>query len=1033
MAGGLGGLGGFGNILGAIGQSLLTSPRENPFQGLPSALQSVSKMSEHQAALAAMSTVAEKLGVPKELAASPEAMKLFIDHINATKLNQLRQQAAQGGTFTPPEDSPTSQPAMSVPGLQGSSGIPTTFNVAGGGVPGGLDGPGGLGGTAMAAGAAVPSFGEGAGRSGRPLTLRQGALSGAATEKGRAVFNGLVARGLSPVAAASITGNIRGESAFNPAAIGDQGTSGGLAQWHNERWSALKQRAAQQGKPWTDLDVQLDHLVSELKGPESGALAALTAARNPQEGALAFMRRFERPSNAEMARSGPLRASAAASALNLYGGGGGAPRAAANADVFAAPGLNINYAGDPKLSYGRTATANAKPFDSLVVHHTATPDLDSALSVLRKGDPKRGGQSFGYHFYIDKDGSITQGAPLSARTNHVAGSTGFNNASALGISLVGSGETTPAQEAAAAALGQRLAMTYGINPTRIAAHGEIDKGHQEDEGRSLAEQIRAGVSAPRPTQLASADPNAIPLPSGGIGQGGPGVGPNGPGIGQSGAPLNQVAAGRGRSLSVPIPAQTNIPIPAQTNIPPTPAATAPAAPPPTGTGDTRTKAAARAEFQRGMNILAASNGDPVLMKQAEIIMSSAKKYLEPSDIARRVSEAGLMGTPVGRAIIGGLPATAVEQLTEQQIPGYVSPSTLEQKKYRSAEEERAYQHSKAEHEARIAEAQRQYQNQFGERKFANEIARESLNFNLENKKFDYERYKTDRAYRQQVDNALIQNNFERQRLGYEGQRVGLEGEKFENTKQQQTIENQRAEAALRQQRDIATEGHDISRMTDAEKVGGAINAPERAPNILAGQAAEAARIANETTARGTATALTREAEAATNAGRMAARLMPALHEAREAYNELKKGGTGQFGGIGPSANNPSSRAIAARMPEWTPAFQNEMHRQRFDSAMAAIRSAKTAVDLKGQGPISNFERVLAGADLPDPAAVSAEVVEGAFTRLDRQLNAALELDRAVGLHGGQQPGAQRREEPSAPAPSRDGWIDMGNGVRVRRK
>src|SRR3954470_11643689 len=143
MAGGLGGLGGFGSVLGALGQSLLTSPRENPFQGLPAALQANAKDREHQAALSAMSTVAEKLGVPKELAASPEAMKLFIDHINTTKLNQLRQQAAQGISLSPPDEGgATSQPALSVPGVQSSSsGISTNFNVAGG-----LGGGGGLGG-----------------------------------------------------------------------------------------------------------------------------------------------------------------------------------------------------------------------------------------------------------------------------------------------------------------------------------------------------------------------------------------------------------------------------------------------------------------------------------------------------------------------------------------------------------------------------------------------------------------------------------------------------------------------------------------------------------------------------------------------------------------------------------------------------------------------------------------------------------------------------------------------------------------------
>ena len=113
MAGGLGGLGGFdfGGVLGAIGQSLLTSPRDAPFSGLPAAMQARAKNQEHQSELAAMGLVAEKMGIPKELASSPTAMKMFIEHLNAEKLNKLRQQAAQGLSMSPPDDDGTGNPA----------------------------------------------------------------------------------------------------------------------------------------------------------------------------------------------------------------------------------------------------------------------------------------------------------------------------------------------------------------------------------------------------------------------------------------------------------------------------------------------------------------------------------------------------------------------------------------------------------------------------------------------------------------------------------------------------------------------------------------------------------------------------------------------------------------------------------------------------------------------------------------------------------------------------------------------------------
>jgi muramidase (phage lysozyme) len=979
MAGGLGGLGGFGNILGAIGQSLLTSPRENPFQGFPTALQSVTRLSEDAASRNAMAIVAEKLGVPRDIAANPQAMSLFIEQLNKKRMNDLTNQYLnQSSSLTPPGSDV--QPGLSVPGRSG-----------------GLDGPGGLGGAAQAYGGVgrAPSFTMSGGRGGSTMVSPRAAVdpvvAGELPPHQAALLNAIAKPEsggkynirYTPSGGVEFAGFSTHPGIMEPTKGGQRSSAAGRYQFTKTTWDSLvgadtpftpenQDRAAillaqrdYRSRTGRDLDADLR---ANGMTPQIAKTLAPTweGLRNPGSALAEYNASYSRYTSGALNQRAPQMATA-------------------NADVFAAPGLNINYVGDPKLSYGRTATANAKPFDSLVVHHTATPDIDSALSLLRKGDPARGGQSFGYHFYVDKDGSITQGAPLSARTNHVAGSTGFNNASAIGISLVGSGETTPAQEQAAAALGQRLATTFGIQPTRIAAHGEIDKGHQENEGRSLAEQIRASVSAPGPIQLASADPSAIALPSGGMrmGQGEPSIGPS---IGQSGAPLNQVAAGGRRTMTVPLPTMTmpeapstpaQAPVSVPTQVPPSTQA-------PPGQNINATRAWAEQNFSLSLKRIAVAEqaGLKGVVEAEKAKLPLYTRWLEPSDAARRVAEAGLTGTPLGRAVTAGLDPTIQQSLAEQQIPGYRSPGSRE-------EEQRTFQR------------------------------------NLDTQKFGLEGLRFLSAEQQQ---EFLRN--------MEKQKFGLEGQRFENTKEQQAVRNQQVEAARRQQRDIATESHAIQQQPPQERVGAALNSEARAPNIRAGLDAETARIASETTARGTATALTREAEAATNAGRMAARLMPALAQARDAYGRLKDAGTGQFGGIGPSANNPAARAVAARLPEWTPAFQNEVNRQRFDSAMAAIRSAKTAVDLKGQGPVSNFERVLAGADLPDPASVSPKVVEDAFARLEQQLNSALELDRQIGLHGGQQPGGRATNEPSAgaaPARSNDGWTDFGNGVRVRRK
>ena len=45
---------------------------------------------------------------------------------------------------------------------------------------------------------------------------------------------------LSNAAACGVLANIEHESAFQPTIFGDKGTSYGLCQWHNERFTALR-------------------------------------------------------------------------------------------------------------------------------------------------------------------------------------------------------------------------------------------------------------------------------------------------------------------------------------------------------------------------------------------------------------------------------------------------------------------------------------------------------------------------------------------------------------------------------------------------------------------------------------------------------------------------------------------------------------------------------------------------------------------------------------------------------------------------
>ncbi len=145
--------------------------------------------------------------------------------------------------------------------------------------------------------------------------------------------------GLSPAAAAGMLGNAAAESSFNPGAVGDKGTSGGLFQHHNERWDNLKQFARAQGKTWTDPFTQIDFAVQEAKSmmPQSWFQS-----KDPMQAAQMFQDIFERPRD----DTGRLRGNHAANILRSF-----SPSLAATRQQVAdlQPG-----SGNPSLAYGGT-------------------------------------------------------------------------------------------------------------------------------------------------------------------------------------------------------------------------------------------------------------------------------------------------------------------------------------------------------------------------------------------------------------------------------------------------------------------------------------------------------------------------------------------------------------------------------------------------------------------------------------------------------------------------------------------------------
>lgn len=109
--------------------------------------------------------------------------------------------------------------------------------------------------------------------------------------------------GLSTAAACGVLANIEHESAFQPTVVGDKGTSFGLCQWHNERWTALRSYCSLMGLDYRTVEGQMAYLRYELGTNYGSLLLTLKSLDNTPEGAYRaaylWCTRFERPANME--------------------------------------------------------------------------------------------------------------------------------------------------------------------------------------------------------------------------------------------------------------------------------------------------------------------------------------------------------------------------------------------------------------------------------------------------------------------------------------------------------------------------------------------------------------------------------------------------------------------------------------------------------------------------------------------------------------------------------------------------------------
>ena len=124
------------------------------------------------------------------------------------------------------------------------------------------------------------------------------------------VWNALIQAGYSPTAAAAAMGNIYGESGFRTDAVEHgSGIGFGLCQWSYERRTRLEQYAKSKGKSASDVDLQVEYLMAELKpgggcsgyakyqfGGHEGERNTWMHSSSIEDATTAFCAGFERPS-----------------------------------------------------------------------------------------------------------------------------------------------------------------------------------------------------------------------------------------------------------------------------------------------------------------------------------------------------------------------------------------------------------------------------------------------------------------------------------------------------------------------------------------------------------------------------------------------------------------------------------------------------------------------------------------------------------------------------------------------------------------
>lgn len=111
-----------------------------------------------------------------------------------------------------------------------------------------------------------------------------------------------------------------------------------------------------------------------------------------------------------------------------------------------------------------------RPINLVVIHCSDSPNDNDRVdaATIHKWHVEQGWSGIGYHYVIDRDGTVENGRPDYWIGAHVKG----HNATSIGICLVGRDEFTEPQWASLWELTAKLVQLYG--DVRFAGHRELD-------------------------------------------------------------------------------------------------------------------------------------------------------------------------------------------------------------------------------------------------------------------------------------------------------------------------------------------------------------------------------------------------------------------------------------------------------------------------------------------------------------------------------------------------------------------------------